>query len=116
MGNPFDKKDDYGHFFPNLVDLVARFPNLFCDTAVLASMLRWRSLPRILEKTAVLERLVHASDWPFPSNAMVFWNRLTPSQLLSLCAEANLFERDYQLKRALGLPAAVFERGTRLIA
>ena len=116
MGNPFDKKEDYEHFFPNLVDLVGRFPNLFCDTAVLASMLRWRSLPSILEESAVVERLVHASDWPFPSNAMVFWNRLRPNQMLNLCAETNLFERDYQLKRALGLPIEVFDRGARLLS
>ena len=96
MGGFFDKEADYKHFFPNLVDLINRFPNLYCDTSFLASTLYWRALPRILKESVVLERLIYASDWPFPSNAMVFWNRLTPSQLLSLCAEANLFERDYQ--------------------
>ena len=111
MGAFFDSED----FFPELVNLVPRYPNLYCDSAVLASLFRWRNLPRILEDVGVLERLVHASDFPFPSNALVFWNRLRPGQLLELCAEPNLFERDLRLKQALGLPAACFERGARLL-
>ena len=85
------------------------------DSAVLASMFRWRSLPRILEDAGVLERLIHASDFPFPSNALVFWNRLNPGELLDLCSESNIFERDFRLKQALGLPPACFERGARLL-
>jgi len=111
MGAFFDSED----FFPELVDLVPRYPNLYCDSAVLASMFRWRNLPRILEDSGVLERLVHASDFPFPSNALVFWNRLGPGKLLGLCSEPNIFERDFRLKQALGLPAACFDLGARLL-
>jgi predicted TIM-barrel fold metal-dependent hydrolase len=111
MGAFFDSKD----FFDELIDLVPRYPNLYCDSAVLASMFRWRNLARILENSGVLDRLVHASDYPFPSNALVFWNRLHPSKLLELCSESNIFERDFQLKRALGLPTACFERGAFLL-
>lgn len=116
MGGFFDKKEDYQHFFPNLVRMMRHFPNLYCDTSFIASMLYWRAFPRLLKDRTVLERTVYASDWPWPSNALVFWSRLAPSKLLTLCSEVNLFERDYQLKRALGLPAAVFERGARLLA
>jgi len=64
----------------------------------------------------VLQRTVYGSDTPFPSNALAFWNRLRPAQLLSLLSEKNLFERNYRLQFALGLPAAVFERGAQLLA
>jgi predicted TIM-barrel fold metal-dependent hydrolase len=111
MGAFFDPQD----FFPELVTLVEHYPKLYCDSAVLASMFRWRNLPRILGEPTVLERLVHASDWPFPSNAMVFWNRLSPIRLLGLSSQSNLFERDFRLKAELGLPAAVFERGAELL-
>ncbi len=107
----FDKDD----FFPHLVPLVRRFPNLYCDTSILAEKTHWRNLPRILESQEVSERAVHGSDTPFPSNPLVFWNRLTPTKLLSLASERNLFERDYRLKQALGLPAEVFERGAKLL-
>jgi predicted TIM-barrel fold metal-dependent hydrolase len=115
MGSFLDGEVFREDYFLSLVELIDRFPNLYLDTAVLASMFRWRCLPRILEEGAVLPRLVHASDWPFPSNALVHWNRLAPTRLLSLCAETNLFERDLELKRALGLPAEVFERGAQMI-
>ncbi len=116
MGGFFDKKEEYQHFFPNLVRLMGRFPNLYCDTSFIASMLYWRSFPRLLEESTVLERTVYASDWPWPSNALVFWNRLAPRKLLALCSEANLFERDYRLKQALGLPVEAFGRGAQLLA
>lgn len=108
----FDKED----FFPNFVRLVRQFPRLYCDTAVLADRFRWRTLPRILETPEVLERTIHASDFPFPSNALVFWNRLSLSQFLSLLSERNLLERDYRLKQALGLPPEVFLRGAKLLS
>ena len=67
-----------------------------------------------MQEPTVLARLIHASDWPFTSNAIVFWNRVAPWQVARLTAERNLFERDYQLKRALGLPVEVFERAASL--
>ena len=108
----FDKED----FFPSLHPLLQRFPNLYVDPAVLASMFRWRTLPRILETPELLKRAVHGSDFPFPSNAMIFWNRITPPKLAALLQEQNLLERDYQIKLALGMPREVFERGDKLLA
>lgn len=107
----FDRED----FFPSLVSLIRSFPNLYCDTAVLASMFRWRNLPRILETPEVLERTIHGSDFPFSSNPLVFWNRLSPSTAGSLLGQPNLLERDYRIKRGLGLPQSVFERGSELL-
>lgn len=115
-GAYFDDKGEYSHFLPNLLDLIRHFPSLYCDTAVLTAMFRWRNLPDLLAEETVLDRIVYASDWPFPANALVFWNRLPPRLLLELCSETNLFERNYQLQRALGLPAASFERGAQLLA
>ncbi len=111
MGTFLDRVD----FFPTLVDLLPRYPRLYCDSAVLASTTYWRSLHRILEQDLVLERLIHGSDFPFPCNALAFWNRLNPVDLLRLSSETNLLERSFRLKQALGLPAQVFERGGRLL-
>ena len=72
-------------------------------------------MPLLLEENTALERTLYGSDWPFPSNALVFWNQLAPGKLLALCAEKNLFERDYRLKQALGLPVPAFNRGDRLL-
>ena len=108
----FDKED----FFLKLRPMIRRFPNLYFDTAVLASMFRWRNLPRIMGDSEVIARAIHGSDFPFPSNAMVFWNRLSPRTLAALLQEKNLSERDVRIKQALGLPREVFERGAKLLA
>jgi hypothetical protein len=102
-------------FFPSMIEMVRRHPRLYCDTSVLASLFRWRCLPELLEAEEVLARVVHASDWPFPANPLVFWNRLAPARLASLVEERNLLERDLRLKWALGLPEACFTRGARLL-
>ena len=52
----------------------------------------------------------------FQSNAMVFWNRLCYRKLLHMATEKILFERDYRLKQALGVPVTVFERGAKLLS
>ncbi len=102
-------------FFPSLVRLMQRYPRLYCDTAVLATAFRWRNLPRLLASPRVLERSVHASDWPFPANGLVFWNRIAPLDLVALLEERNLFNRDLGIKRGLGFPSAHFQRGAHLL-
>lgn len=96
--------------FPFLASMVSRHPRLYADTAVLGSQFRWRCVPEILRTPEMLPRILHASDWPFPANGMVFWPHLHPVMLLSLMAEENLFIRDLRLKHALGLPPESFNR------
>lgn len=111
MGAFFDRAD----YFPALVELVRRHPRLYFDNSVLGSMFRWRTLPRILDTPEILERAVHGSDFPFPTNAAVYWNQLSPATLTELLEERNLVQRDYRLKRALGMPAEVFSRGMKIL-
>ena len=108
----FDRED----FFPHMIDLVRRFPRLYCDTAVMASVFRWRTLRRLLDTPEVLDRTLHASDFPFPSNAATHWNQISFGELLSLASERNLLDRDLLLKRALDMPREVFQRGAKLLA
>lgn len=106
---------DRERFFRNFRQLIQRHANLYCDNSVMASMLRWRNLPEMLRDAGVLDRMVHGSDYPFPANGLVFWNRLRPRMAARLMEEKNLLERDLQLKRALGVPQAVLERGAALL-
>jgi len=101
-------------FFPSLQRLVREYDKLYCDTAVLASTFRWRNLPRLIEDKEVLARAIHGSDWPFPSNPVVFWHKVAGTSLASMLGEENLFTRDLQLKRALGLSEASIRRGGQL--
>ena len=106
---------DRERFFGSFVKLIQRHPNLYCDNSVMASMMRWRNLPEMLANSGVVDRMVHGSDYPFPPNGLVFWNRLSPRLTARLIQEKNLLERDVQLKRALGVPQTVFGRGAQLL-
>jgi predicted TIM-barrel fold metal-dependent hydrolase len=110
MSNAFDSPAD--DFFPHLQTMMREYPRLYCDTAVLASMFRWRCVPRILRDPIVVSRTLHGSDFPFPSNPAVFWHRMPPRTLLRLLSVENLLDRDWMLKRALGLPPEVFNGTT----
>lgn len=96
--------------FQDLVAMMARYPRLYADTAVLGSQFRWRCVPSMVRTDSVLTRMLHASDWPFPANSLVFWHRLHPFTVVELMAERNLFVRDARLKFALGMPPESFER------
>jgi predicted TIM-barrel fold metal-dependent hydrolase len=114
MSNVFDPPDE--DYFPHLQDMMRTYAGLYCDTAVLASMFRWRCIPRMLTNPLVVSRTLHGSDFPFPSNPAVFWHRLHPKTLLRLLSIKNPLRRDWMLKRALGLPQEVFGRAATLFA
>ncbi|HEY9172531.1 MAG TPA: hypothetical protein VI136_09635 [Verrucomicrobiae bacterium] len=105
--------EDYSRF---LVGMMRRQPRLYGDTAVLGSVPRWRCLPDILHSPAARSRTLYGSDWPFPANAFVSWNRLHPLTLLDLMGEKNLFLRDFRLKQALGLPPESFPLAAEVLA
>lgn len=110
-GQFHDRLDFYEHF----TKLIARFPNLYCDNSIMGSMLHWRNLPAMLHDSGIIDRMIHGSDFPFPANGLVFWNRISPRMTARLATETNMIERDFQLKRALGVPKEVFERGAKLL-
>ena len=103
-------------YFPALLGLMRKFPNCYADISALNIPLRSRLLRRCLEPD-VAQRLVHGSDYPVLISGVYAWmRRLISWQAFRSCAyEPNPLERDYQLKRAIGLDAAVFTRGWELL-
>jgi predicted TIM-barrel fold metal-dependent hydrolase len=65
----FDPEDHYPHF----VRMMERYPNLYGDTAILASLIRWFALRRLSRETITLKgRIVHGSDYPFPPSVLPY--------------------------------------------
>lgn len=62
-----------------------------------------------------LDKLVHGSDCPFPVTPWVFLDRLPLSEVRRIAALKSGIARDLAIKRALGMPEAVFHRGADLL-
>jgi hypothetical protein len=92
---------------------------LYADLAGLATPVRAFWLKRMLRRRGLrplVEKLVWASDFPVPSMPWLFWRELGWRGVREAARCASWIERDYQLKRRLGLPDAVFTRAGELIA
>jgi predicted TIM-barrel fold metal-dependent hydrolase len=101
-------------YFETWAALLPEYPNLYGDTAALFG-LRARRFLKVMDRPEVVDRLVHGSDWPVPQSPWWFAGRLGLGAILRLRRIGNPLQRDLETKRALGLPAAVFRRGARLL-
>ena len=64
----------------------------------------------------IRERTLYGSDWPVPSNAFYFLNKLGPFKTYKLERIKNYFQRDLQTKRALGYPDASLTKANNVLA
>ncbi len=92
----FDAED----FYPKFVRLMEKYPNLYGDTAVLATSVRWFALKRLSREPGWLRsRIIHGSDYPIPPARLPFLFRtgLFPPE------RKNPFDMDLLIKRAYHL-------------
>jgi predicted TIM-barrel fold metal-dependent hydrolase len=92
----FDPED----YYPRFVDMMARYPNLYGDTAILANLTRWRALGRLSREPAELRaRIVHGSDYPFPPATVPYLRRvgLWPAE------RKNALDLDLRIKTSFDL-------------
>jgi predicted TIM-barrel fold metal-dependent hydrolase len=102
--------------FDWLAGMLGRWPNLYADTSALTLVTRWRSLLRLAERTDLHQRLIHGSDFPLPPAATMFAGRIRWSRWWDAWKRENAFRRDFEIKQALGLPAAIYTRGYEVLA
>jgi predicted TIM-barrel fold metal-dependent hydrolase len=87
-------------YYPRFVEMMHRYDNLYGDTAVLASLIRWTSLGLLSrESEALRSRLIHGSDYPFPPARLPYLHRtgLFPAE------RHNPFDLDYRIKTSFDL-------------
>ena len=103
-------------YFPVFRAMLAEFPRLYGDTAAFNLPSRCHRLRGCL-RPGVVERLVHGSDLPVPVLAHPGWlaGLFGLKAWWRLRRIRNPLERDYQLKRAMGFPDAVFTRAAGLL-
>jgi hypothetical protein len=108
---PFDR-DYFGVF----AEMTQRYPRLYGDCSAFNVPIRGRRIPECLQKP-LASRLVHGSDFPVPVLGHWAWRQgfLTWRDFRRCEGIANVLERDYQLKRAMGFSAETFTRIRQLL-
>lgn len=104
----FDRED----YFPNFVEMMSRYDNLFGDTAIMASLIRWRSLKRLSQEDASIRaRILHGSDYPFPPARLpyLFRTGLFPK------ARHNPLDMDLRIKESFEFGEAYASQVMRLL-
>lgn len=92
----FDRHDYYRGF----VETMNRYDNLYGDTAIMASLIRWNSMKRLsLETESIRHRILHGSDYPFPPARLPYLHRtgLFPPE------RQNSLDMDLRIKQSFNL-------------
>jgi hypothetical protein len=104
---------EYFHVF---AEMTRDYPGLYGDISAFNVPIRGRHIRRCLQ-TPLVDRLVHGSDFPVPVHGHFAWLQgfvgWRAFRQWERCP--NILERDYQLKRAMGFPDAVFTRASGLL-
>ena len=88
---------DPENYYTNFVRMMELHDNLYGDTAIMASIIRWRSLWRLAEERPhVRARILHGSDYPFPPHRLpyVFRIGVFPPE------RHNAFDLDLRIKES----------------
>src|SRR5437868_14591917 len=96
--------------------MLKRFPNLYGDNSAFTVPIRGRHVPDCI-RDPIAQRIVHGSDFPVPVYGhFPYLRRFIDWQTFRRCEKlANVLERDYQLKRAMGFPPESFTRIWQLL-
>ncbi len=105
--------------FERLLPMFSQYPTLYTDISSLTQINKLGFLARALRYPAVVERMVYGSDWPLQFFPLVSpWYQLGRAPIATLWQVRRLknqWDRDVALKRAMGVPEAVFARARQLL-
>jgi predicted TIM-barrel fold metal-dependent hydrolase len=101
--------------FPSFCRLVRDCPNAYGDISAFNTPGRVRWFARILREEGLLEKLVHGSDYPVPPTAWWSLGVLSLSEIRRCQRVWGFLERDVLIKRARGVPDAVFRNAARIL-
>lgn len=103
-------------YFDVFVKMTQQYPVLYGDISAYNIPVRSRHFRDCLREPLV-HRILHGSDYPVPVLGHWAWLRglVDWETFRRWERHPNVLERDYQLKRAMGFPAAVFTRVETLL-
>jgi len=102
-----------------LLAMLEEHPKLYADISSLTQINKIGYLVEALAAPGAADRMLYGSDWPlqlFPVVSPFFhWPDVDLSTAKTIQNMSNALDRDVVLKKALGVPPAVFERSDRLL-
>ena len=105
--------------FDRVLPMFERYQNLYTDISSLTQINKLGYLRRALELPAVRARMLYGSDWPLQFFPLVSpWYHVTDigvRRAWRLSGVDNPWDRDVELKRAIGVPEEVFQRAATLL-
>ncbi|MFH1029387.1 MAG: amidohydrolase family protein [Pseudomonadota bacterium] len=108
---------------PNLERLLALFgqyPNLHADISALTQANRLGHLTRVLHHAGIHDRLLYGSDMPIINSAITspWWHayRIPLPEVRRIAAIKNPWDRDVELKRALGVTEEILGNSSKMFA
>ncbi len=100
--------------FDEFVALTRRWPDLYGDLSAWSAANRVRHYRRLLRSGIDWRQVLHGSDYPVPAMPWCFIGKLTRAEIRRCSAVKNPFDRDVELKRAVGIPESVFANAAKL--
>lgn len=105
--------------FQRLLPLFQEFSNLYADISSLTQLNRLGHLPRLLRHRNLHGRLLYGTDMPLQETGLTSpWfhaYRLSLRSVLRIARLRNPWDRDVELKRALGMPDGILANASRLL-
>jgi predicted TIM-barrel fold metal-dependent hydrolase len=101
-----------------LISMFTAYPNLYADISSLTQINKKKYLDGILSKKDIHSRLIYGTDIPLINTVLVsplyYPVKLPWKEIRRLRKIENMWDRDVELKRALGVPEEMFRNGNRL--
>lgn len=101
-----------------LLLLFKGYPNLYADISGLTQVNRLGHLARVLRHKEIHDRLLYGSDMPLINSFITspWWQtcRITLSEVMRIAAIDNPWDRDVELKMALGVSAEILGKSGRI--
>jgi hypothetical protein len=99
--------------------MFVEYPNLYADISSLTQINKLGYLNRALADPRVKGRLLYGSDFPLINMVLVsayyFPLNLKLDQMMTINNIENVWDRDVELKQALGVQSDVFARTSRIL-
>lgn len=111
-------KNDGQANLERLLALFRQYPNLHADISALTQANRLGHLTRVLHHAGIHDRLLYGSDMPIINSAITspWWHayRIPLPQVRRIAAIKNPWDRDVELKRALGVTEEILGNSGRM--